>query len=115
VSVLALDHVQLAMPEGGEEKARQFYRDLLGIPEAAKPTNLALRGGCWFEQGRSNSISASRGISARPARRIRPFSSTISLVLSASCAMRGIESCPMSRSKDMNASMSAIRSATGSS
>ncbi len=48
--VVAIDHVQLAMPEGGEAEARRFYADLLGIPEVAKPPNLAARGGCWFEQ-----------------------------------------------------------------
>jgi catechol 2,3-dioxygenase-like lactoylglutathione lyase family enzyme len=51
LSVTALDHVQLAMPEGQEEKARAFYRNLLGIPEVGKPANLAQRGGCWFERG----------------------------------------------------------------
>lgn len=45
-----LDHVQLAMPEGGEERARQFYQDALGIPEVPKPAYLAKRGGCWFER-----------------------------------------------------------------
>jgi catechol 2,3-dioxygenase-like lactoylglutathione lyase family enzyme len=49
--ILAIDHVQLAMPEGGEEAARAFYTGLLGIVEAAKPAHLAKRGGCWFEQG----------------------------------------------------------------
>lgn len=48
--VLALDHVQLAMPEGGEAAARAFYRDALGIPELPKPPHLAVRGGCWFER-----------------------------------------------------------------
>ena len=28
-----LDHVQLAMPKGHEEEARQFYCDLLGMEE----------------------------------------------------------------------------------
>jgi len=46
-----LDHVQLAMPAGGEEQARAFYDGLLGIPEVPKPSNLAARGGCWFERG----------------------------------------------------------------
>lgn len=46
-----LDHVQLAMPQGGEERARAFYGDLLGLPEVPKPSNLAARGGCWFERG----------------------------------------------------------------
>jgi catechol 2,3-dioxygenase-like lactoylglutathione lyase family enzyme len=46
-----LDHVLLAMPEGRESEARQFYQGILGIPEAAKPAGLAARGGCWFEDG----------------------------------------------------------------
>jgi catechol 2,3-dioxygenase-like lactoylglutathione lyase family enzyme len=47
--ILALDHVQLAMPAGGEEEARAFYEGVLGVPEVRKPPNLAKRGGCWFE------------------------------------------------------------------
>ncbi|MGH7009524.1 MAG: glyoxalase, partial [Caulobacteraceae bacterium] len=51
MSVLSIDHVQLAIPAGGEEKARAFYGALLGLPEKAKPQPLAARGGCWFERG----------------------------------------------------------------
>jgi catechol 2,3-dioxygenase-like lactoylglutathione lyase family enzyme len=47
--VIGIDHVQLAMPVGGEERARGFYRDVLGLPERPKPPALAKRGGCWFE------------------------------------------------------------------
>jgi catechol 2,3-dioxygenase-like lactoylglutathione lyase family enzyme len=50
MSLLAIHHVQLAMPEGCEDQARGFYRDLLGLLEVEKPANLAARGGCWFEQ-----------------------------------------------------------------
>ena len=39
------------MPVGGEDAARAFYRDALGIPESPKPPHLAARGGCWFERG----------------------------------------------------------------
>ena len=46
-----LDHVQLAMPAGREDDAREFYQGQLGIPERAKPPHLAARGGCWFESG----------------------------------------------------------------
>ena len=46
----AIDHVQLAIPVGGEEAARAFYRDLLGLVEQPKPPELAKRGGCWFER-----------------------------------------------------------------
>ena len=47
----AIDHVQLAMPTGEEERARGFYAGLLGMTEVAKPSELAKRGGCWFTSG----------------------------------------------------------------
>ena len=47
--IVGLDHVQLAMPPGGEDAARAFYGALLGLPEVPKPPVLAARGGCWFE------------------------------------------------------------------
>ncbi len=53
MEVIGLDHVQLAMPPGGEEKAREFYRGLLGLREVSKPDQLASRGGCWFEGPRT--------------------------------------------------------------
>jgi catechol 2,3-dioxygenase-like lactoylglutathione lyase family enzyme len=46
-----IEHVQLAMPAGGEGQAARFYADLLGITEVPKPPHLAARGGCWFERG----------------------------------------------------------------
>jgi catechol 2,3-dioxygenase-like lactoylglutathione lyase family enzyme len=47
----AIDHVQIAIPGGGEAKARPFYGDLLGLTEVPKPAELAKRGGAWFEAG----------------------------------------------------------------
>jgi len=69
--VKRLDHVQLAMPAGGEERARAFYRDVLGIPETPKPPELARRGGCWFERG---DLRIHLGVEAefRPARKAHP-------------------------------------------
>ena len=49
--ILALDHVQIAMPPGREAEARAFYAGLLGLAEERKPANLATRGGCWFAAG----------------------------------------------------------------
>jgi catechol 2,3-dioxygenase-like lactoylglutathione lyase family enzyme len=46
----SIDHIQLAIPPGGEDQARRFYDALLGVPEVPKPTEMAARGGCWFEQ-----------------------------------------------------------------
>lgn len=45
-----VDHVQIAMPPGGEALARAFY-GLLGLEEIAKPANLQPRGGVWFQSG----------------------------------------------------------------
>lgn len=47
----SIDHVQLAMPAGQENAAREFYSGLLGIPEVPKPPVLAARNAVWFEEG----------------------------------------------------------------
>jgi catechol 2,3-dioxygenase-like lactoylglutathione lyase family enzyme len=51
MTVLRLDHVQLAMPTGGEARAEVFYSGILGLDRVPKPPALAVRGGCWFERG----------------------------------------------------------------
>lgn len=71
MSILTIDHVQIAMPAGAEEKARAFYVNLLGFHEIPKPAELAKRGGAWFESG---SVQLHLGIEAdfRPARKAHP-------------------------------------------
>ena len=49
--IVGIDHLQLAMPSGGEDRARAFYRDVLGLEEEPKPDALAGRGGVWFRAG----------------------------------------------------------------
>ena len=49
--IVRIDHVQLAMPVGAEDRAREFYEGVLGIPEVPKPAHMAKRGGCWFGRG----------------------------------------------------------------
>jgi catechol 2,3-dioxygenase-like lactoylglutathione lyase family enzyme len=49
LTLQAIDHAQVAIPPGGEDDARAFYKDLLGLPEQPKPLELAKRGGAWFE------------------------------------------------------------------
>ena len=51
MTIIGIDHVQLAMPHGGEEQARRFYVGVLGMHELAKPAHLAVSGGCWFAGG----------------------------------------------------------------
>lgn len=47
----AIDHVQVAIPVGGEDVARRFYGALIGLTELPKPAEMAARGGCWFAVG----------------------------------------------------------------
>ena len=69
--LVAIDHVQLAMPRGGEDRARGFFAGLLGLDEQPKPALLAARGGCWFSNG---DIAVHLGVEEdfRPARKAHP-------------------------------------------
>jgi catechol 2,3-dioxygenase-like lactoylglutathione lyase family enzyme len=69
--LVAIDHVQLAMPAGGEDDARSFYADVLGLAEVTKPPVLAARGGCWFGTG---AVKLHLGVEAdfHPARKAHP-------------------------------------------
>jgi catechol 2,3-dioxygenase-like lactoylglutathione lyase family enzyme len=69
--LVAIDHVQLAMPPGKENEARAFFVGGLGMTEVAKPAELAKRGGCWFECG---PVQLHIGVEAdfRPAKKAHP-------------------------------------------
>jgi catechol 2,3-dioxygenase-like lactoylglutathione lyase family enzyme len=69
--VLALDHLQLAMPAGREAQARAFYGDILGLRELTKPANLAVRGGVWFALGTQQLHLGVEG-DFRPAKKAHP-------------------------------------------
>lgn len=51
MAIVGYDHVQVAIPRGGEDTARAFYGDRLEMVEIAKPAALVARGGCWFGAG----------------------------------------------------------------
>ena len=51
MSVVRIDHVQLAIPPGGEDRARAFYITVLGLHEVPKPEDMRARGGMWFAEG----------------------------------------------------------------
>ena len=71
MTIVGIDHVQLAMPAGREEDARRFYCLLLGLPETPKPQELAKRGGVWFE---SSQVKIHLGVDPefRPATKAHP-------------------------------------------
>ena len=68
---VCIDHVQLAMPAGQEAAARAFFCEVLGMSEIPKPTELAKRGGCWFQGG---GVQIHLGVEAdfRPAKKAHP-------------------------------------------
>ena len=70
-SIIEVHHVQLAMPAGGEDAARCFYSVVLGVPEVPKPSELAKRGGVWFE---TDGVKIHLGVEQdfRPARKAHP-------------------------------------------
>jgi catechol 2,3-dioxygenase-like lactoylglutathione lyase family enzyme len=44
-----VDHVQICIPKGEEEKGREFYCGILGLNEIEKPNSLKKNGGFWLE------------------------------------------------------------------
>jgi len=71
MTILGFDHVQLAMPKGGEGRARDFYAGVLRLTEDPKPPELAARGGVWFSAG---TLHLHLGVEGdfRPARKAHP-------------------------------------------
>ncbi len=69
--VVALDHLQLAMPRGREAEARAFYAGILGLNEIMKPANLVGRGGVWFALGAQQLHLGVEG-EFRPAKKAHP-------------------------------------------
>lgn len=52
--ILSLDHVQVTIPVGGENRARDFYGGILGFTEIDKPASMAGRNSIWFAAGPVN-------------------------------------------------------------
>lgn len=95
----AIDHVQLAIPVGEEERAREFYGGLLGMVELTKPPELAKRGGCWFGSG---TVQIHLGVEAdfraarkaHPALRCRDFEGMTARLRAAGVGVRDDDSMP---------------------
>ncbi|HET9793894.1 MAG TPA: VOC family protein [Thermoanaerobaculia bacterium] len=71
MTIRDLDHVQVAIPEGEEERARDFYGGILGLRELPKPASLARRGGVWFAVG-SRQLHLGVDVDFRPATKAHP-------------------------------------------
>jgi catechol 2,3-dioxygenase-like lactoylglutathione lyase family enzyme len=71
MTLLAFDHVQLAMPVGGEADARAFYTKVLGLDEIARPEGVLALGGVWFGNGRVE-LHLGAVEDFRPARKAHP-------------------------------------------
>lgn len=54
MAIVALDHLQLAMPIGAEEQAQQFYCGILDMTQVPKPEPMAARGGIWLSASSVN-------------------------------------------------------------
>ena len=59
--IAGLDHVAIPLPKDGEESARAFYGELLGLTEIPKPAALARRGGVWFQMPDGRQIHLQAG------------------------------------------------------
>lgn len=51
MAILSIEHVQIAIPVGGEDRARAFYTGILGFVEVDKPAAMAKRNSIWFTAG----------------------------------------------------------------
>lgn len=102
MQIVGLDHVQLAMPVGGEAAARDFYSGICGLSEVPKPAPLAQRGGCWFTGG---NVSIHLGVEpdftparkAHPALRVRDLGAAQQVFVAAGIAVLPDETVPLVR------------------
>jgi catechol 2,3-dioxygenase-like lactoylglutathione lyase family enzyme len=69
--IVSLDHVQLAIPVGGEGRAREFYSGILGLSEVEKPAEMAGRNSIWFAAGAAN-VHLGIELDFHPAKRAHP-------------------------------------------
>ena len=48
INITRLNHVQVCIPRGAEDEAREFYGGVLGLEEIEKPEVLKANGGLWY-------------------------------------------------------------------
>ena len=72
MTIVGIDHVQVAAPPGCECDARRFFCGLLGLTELSKPAALAERGGAWFALGSGQQLHVGVEQDFAPARKAHP-------------------------------------------
>ena len=48
INFTKINHVQICIPNGEEEKGREFYCGILGLREIERPKSLHKMGGFWI-------------------------------------------------------------------
>jgi catechol 2,3-dioxygenase-like lactoylglutathione lyase family enzyme len=92
--ILSIDHVQVAIPVAGEDRARAFYSGILGFTEIDKPPQMADRKSIWFAAG---AVNLHLGIEPEftPAKRAHPAFVVEGLdKILAACEQTGIDTKP---------------------
>ena len=51
IKIKRLDHIQICIPIGKENEAREFYTNIIGFEEIPKPIELIPNGGLWYQAG----------------------------------------------------------------
>ena len=96
MTIVGIDHVQLAMPPGGEDAARAFYGGVLGLTEIPKPEPMRARGGLWFAGGIHLGIEPGMRPSAKvhPALLVTDFDGWQTRLVAAGCEWRPDDGLP---------------------
>jgi catechol 2,3-dioxygenase-like lactoylglutathione lyase family enzyme len=51
IKIKRIDHIQICIPKGKENEAREFYTNIIGFKEIPKPVELIPNGGLWYQAG----------------------------------------------------------------
>jgi catechol 2,3-dioxygenase-like lactoylglutathione lyase family enzyme len=87
-----IDHVQITIPPGAEDAARDFYCRILGLPELIKPQTLRTRGGIWLRVGdRQVHVGVEEGVNRRATKAHVAYSVTDLGLWRSLLSARGIE------------------------
>lgn len=49
ISFKKINHIQICIPKGEENRGREFYCNILGLTEIEKPISLKKNGGFWLD------------------------------------------------------------------